>query len=172
MKNIVTVVLVGMLAMAAVAAKPNKYYNPCDSKVEWTAKEYKDNMKSYKKALIRTKAKLNRYDTMIVNWSNVDDTDKVNNWNNWKDEIQSLANYYLFIVNDYEKSSPAQSDWQEIAVKQYKKARECLNCSASLLQLDSITAADYKRMLAMEYEMTAINLQILERYYGALAAQK
>lgn len=169
MKNIVTVVLVGMLTMAAVTAKPHKHYSPCNSKIELTAKEYKNEVKSTKEALVKTRAKLNRYEVMAVNWSNVDDSDKVNNW---RDDIQSLANYYLYIVNDYEKCGPAQSDWQDISVKQYEQARECLSLSSSLLQLDSITAGDYKCMLAMEREMTVINLQILERYYGALVAQR
>ena len=169
MKKIVTVALVGMLMLAGVSAKPHKYYNPCDSKIEWTAKEYKNEVKSFKEALVKTRAKLNRYEVMTVNWSNVDDSDKVNNW---RDDIQSLANCYLYIVNDYEKCGLPQSDWQDISVKQYEQARECLSLSSSLLQLDSITAGDYKRMLAMEREMTVINIQILERYYGALVAQR
>ena len=169
MKNIVTVILVGMLMLAGVSAKPHKYYSPCNSKIEWTAKEYKNEVKSVKDALDRTRAKLKRYEVMTANWSNIDDSDKVNNW---RDNIQSLANCYLYIVNDYEKCSPAQSDWQDIAVKQYEQARECLSLSSSLLQLDSITAGDYKHMLAMEREITVINLQILERYYGALVIQR
>lgn len=169
MKKIVTVALVGMLMVAGVSAKSNKYYDPCNNKVEWTSKEYKNNLKSFKKALVETRAKLNKYEVMIADWSNVDDSDGVNNW---REDIQSLANYYLYIVNDYEKCGPAQSDWQDISVKQYEQARECLSLSSSLLQLDSITAGDYKRMLAMEREMTITNLQILERYYGALVAQQ
>lgn len=169
MKNIVTVVLVGILAMAAVTAKPHKHYDPCNNKIEWTAKEYKNEVKRCKEAIINTRDKLKRYDTMIANWSNVDDTERVINW---KDDIQSLANLYSNIVANYERCSQPQSDWQDISVKQYEQASEGLNYSASLLQLDSITAADYKHMLAIEYSITITNLQVLERYYGTLVMQQ
>lgn len=170
MKNIVTVVLVGMLAMAAVAAKPHKYYDPFNSKVEWTAKEYKNEVKLIKDALDKAKADHKKYNTMISNWSTIDDSEGVINW---KDDANNCITYVRSVVNYVFRLMPQEQITSDLlCIKLYNHASECINHSYSLLQFNSITAGDYKISLAMEYEVITAYLQILERYYGALVAQR
>jgi hypothetical protein len=170
MKKIITVALVGMLMLAGVSAKPHKYYNPCDSKIEWTAKEYKDEVKLIKDALDKARADLKKFDTMISNWSNIDDSDGVNNW---KGDVNNCITYVVSVVNYVYRLIPQeQLTSDSLCIKLYNNASECINHSYSLLQFNSITAGDHKLRLVMTYNVIMTYLQILERYYGALVAQR
>jgi len=168
MKNIVTVVLVGMLAMAAVAAKPNSYFDPISGK-QVTTREYRAMVKESKECLELFDKMIAKYNTMIDNWSNVDDSVDVVNW---KEELQSRMTYYLNLRETFEASKEYWSHWDSLTMEMVNKAYSNCDLVAALLQLNKLTARDYKHYLDAEHSYWCIALKTEQFYYGELLSQR
>jgi hypothetical protein len=168
MKNIVTVILVGMLAMAAVAAKPNSYFDPISGK-QVTTKEYKQMVKESKKYLESFDKMVTKYNTMIVNWSNIDDSVDVVNW---KEDLQNSLSYYFNLRETLEASKEYWPQWDSLTMEMANKAYSNCDLVAALLQLDKLTARDYKQYLDAEYSYWCVALKVEQFYYGKLLSQR
>lgn len=168
MKNIVTVVLVGMLTMAAVTAKPNSYFDPISGK-QVTTKEYRAMVKESKEYLELFDKMIAKYNTMIDNWSNVDDSVDVVNW---KEELRNRLSSYLNLRETYEASKEYWPHWDSLTMEMVDKTYSNCDLVTALLQLDKLTARDYKHYLDAERSYWCIALEVEQLYYGKLLSQR